>query len=1101
MDCNVPLSNPSLVHVAPMKVLWIYSQRDLKEAFITPPFMMPLIQTKLSYQLGCRLAKGPRQDTSRVSGEKSTTGQISKQKKSGSKDGLNILQWNAEGLGVNKPIELKKLLKEKNIHLALIQETKLKSRLPPSFPGYDVYHCDCKNQCQGIMTLIRSDIQATVSKIQTNDRNDIHHIHIWQDGRKYTVYNIYSPPNVAFDAKLQGINFKKTILAGDTNGHSPIWGYEDTNPSGKNIEELVNSTNLILLQNKNTKPTLFHRPSGKTYRPDHTMISADLDDLHHMEILEDLGSDHLPIHINIKTKTGGDKKKREPRWNYSKADWNSFRKTTDEMISRLDNSSSTEQQLTEFTEAILKAANCSIPKGSREKYNIIWSAELQEAINNRKKARKAAEKNPSVENKREFNRCTAKTKLISRDLKRTSWEKKTRSLDLRKDGKKAWRLLHKLSGKNKRSNPVPLSTPSGGKATTDAKKAETFNKFYSSIRNKRRKVLDSSFKTMTKKMEKRLGPLASIFTESFTSTELEQSLNKCKLKKAPGPDKVSNDMLVQLSTYGKQVLLKLLNQSWKTGKLPKSWKTAIVVPTLKKDKPKDQPSSFRPISLTSCICKVMERMINARLYWWLEKSKTINPNQAGFRSGRQTIDQLIRLTQQVADGFQDGEHTAAVFVDLQQAYDHVWKQGLLFKMQKLEIQGNMYHWIKSFLQERSIATKVNGVLSKRRSITDGIPQGSALSCTLFLIFINDLPDCLGVQNAMFADDLVFWITGSDINKMQRKLNQALSNLSLFCDLWKLKVNCRKTVYTLFTLSNTISHTNLDLKIQGSTITKDGNPCYLGIKLDTRLTFKDHILDVSAKVSKRLNLLKRLASTNWGSNKNTLRQLYTGYVRAVLDYSAPLQVTASKHNQKMLDRKQNEALRFVCGALRSTPSSACEIDANIEPLNIRRDRCAALTLERIKRMEEDNPCRDMTSKWKQKTRIKKTSFLRKTTEIATSFQFPEQREISTPITSRSPHTEWKLPKISKGLIQKGDKSMPSNILKTIAYETIDRYSPTSIKAYTDGSAEKATRNGGYGSYICIPQQETPTSIKGPCGKFCNNYDAEIFAIKETVLKLV
>merc|ERR1711879_1121206 len=114
-------------------------------------------------------------------------------------------------------------------------------------------------------------------------------------------------------------------------------------------------------------------------------------------------------------------------------------------------------------------------------------------------------------------------------------------------------------------------------------------------------------------------------------------------------------------------------------------------------------------------------------------------------------------------------------------------------------------------------------------------------------------------------------------------------------------------------------------------------------------------DISIKITKRLNLLKRLASTNWGSNKHKLRQLYTGYVRAILDYSAPLQITASKHNQKKLDCKQNEALRFVCGALKSTPSSACEVDANIEPLNIRRERNAALTEERFKRMEEDNPC--------------------------------------------------------------------------------------------------------------------------------------------------
>ena len=175
-------------------------------------------------------------------------------------------------------------------------------------------------------------------------------------------------------------------------------------------------------------------------------------------------------------------------------------------------------------------------------------------------------------------------------------------------------------------------------------------------------------------------------------------------------------------------------------------------------------------------------MINARLYWWLEKTKSLNPSQSGFRRGRQTIDQLIRLTQQVADGFQEKEHTAAVFVDLQQAYDHVWRQGLLFKMQKLGIQGNMYEWIKAFLQDRSISTKVNCAMSKKRAFTEGIPQGSALSCTLFLIFINDLPECLNVQNALFADDLVLWITGNDTTKMQMKLNKALSNLTTYCEL-------------------------------------------------------------------------------------------------------------------------------------------------------------------------------------------------------------------------------------------------------------------------------------------------------------------------------
>ena len=253
------------------------------------------------------------------------------------------------------------------------------------------------------MTLIRSDMQSTVHKIKTNDKNDIQLIQLWHEGRKYSVYNIYSPPNTAFDAKLQGINFKKTILAGDTNGHSPVWVYEDTNPSGKNIEELINSTNLILMQDDKSKPTLFHRPSGKTFRPDHTMISADLSEHCQVEVLEDMGSDHLPILITIQTKKGTHTK-REPRWNYSKADWDTYRNKTDEKFSQIDNKQSVEKQIEDFTASILQAAQCSIPKGTRKKHHPTWSTELQEAINTRRKARKAAEKNPTTDNKREYNR-------------------------------------------------------------------------------------------------------------------------------------------------------------------------------------------------------------------------------------------------------------------------------------------------------------------------------------------------------------------------------------------------------------------------------------------------------------------------------------------------------------------------------------------------------------------------------------------------------------------------------------------------------------------------------------------------------------------------
>ena len=163
---------------------------------------------------------------------------------------------------------------------------------------------------------------------------------------------------------------------------------------------------------------------------------------------------------------------------------------------------------------------------------------------------------------------------------------------------------------------------------------------YASIAKKqKRDNLDRAFKKLTRGMEKRNGPFDSLFVKKFTRTELDNSLKKCKLGKAPGPDEVTSDTLIQLSEYDKAMLLKIINKTWDSGSLPQIWKTANIVPILKNGKPKNKVSSYRPISLTSCISKVAERMINARLYHWLEKMENSIPTkQALEKADKQLIN-------------------------------------------------------------------------------------------------------------------------------------------------------------------------------------------------------------------------------------------------------------------------------------------------------------------------------------------------------------------------------------------------------------------------------------------------------------------------------
>ena len=208
---------------------------------------------------------------------------------------------------------------------------------------------------------------------------------------------------------------------------------------------------------------------------------------------------------------------------------------------------------------------------------------------------------------------------------------------------------------------------------------------------------------------------------------MDRAFKKLKTKKAPGPDKITNEMLLKLGNKAKIILLKFINKTWAEGYIPKAWRTANIKPIPKKDKPANEPNNFRPISLTSSIGKLAERMVNHRLYRWLEDNNIIDNSQAGFRKGCRTEDQLFYFTQKTMDSFQDGKHTTAVFVDLQQAYDTVWRQGLFNKMSKMGVHGKMYCWIKAFLTNRTIQTTVENCTSSKRTLEEGLPQAQPFS--------------------------------------------------------------------------------------------------------------------------------------------------------------------------------------------------------------------------------------------------------------------------------------------------------------------------------------------------------------------------------------
>ncbi|GFS79338.1 probable RNA-directed DNA polymerase from transposon BS [Trichonephila clavipes] len=360
-----------------------------------------------------------------------------------------------------------------------------------------------------------------------------------------------------------------------------------------------------------------------------------------------------------------------------------------------------------------------------------------------------------------------------------------------------------------------------------------------------------------------------IFHRNFSISELREAVGHIRCAKSPGPDNFYPEFLKHLGCNALSVLLTLYNHSWKYG-VPAIWKKAIVVPIPKKNKPLDDLNSYRPISLTSILSKVMERMITSRLDWYLETNNLLTSSQAGFRKCQSTNQQVVFLGQSIKDALDQRYSALALFVDFEAAFDKVWRLKCIQKLQTLGVCNNMLMGIRNFISQRFSAVRLGNAISSFKQSETGLPQGTVISPILFNIFINDLPDLLasdGLTNtALFADDLAIWCSTPkrDQSKLNTILNLTLERLHLWCIENNMTVNLKKTTCQFFTLNR--QPFSPQLVYNGMPVQQSDVSIYLGCALDNKLKWTKHAELVVSKARKRLSILKRLTGVKWGCNR-------------------------------------------------------------------------------------------------------------------------------------------------------------------------------------------------------------------------------------------
>ena len=646
---------------------------------------------------------------------------------------MSILQWNINSFEQNRP-ELEYLLQQ-NPSLICLQETKAKEALKlRGFTSFNVFSKAADNRaCGGVSILVKNNVPKQRIPIVSNIQCVAVKVSLH---KSFTVCCVYIPPSRSFSTDdLEHIYSQlpaPAMLVGDFNAHHVAWGNNNTDARGKIVDDFISRDSLSLMNDGSF--TYLHPGNGAQTAIDLSICHPSLFLDFKWKVTEDLcGSDHFPIFIDPVLPSPDES---PPRWILSKANWELFSELCEEQITPeiFKNIENNANPITIFTGKIIEIADKCIPKssGKSKKRKRPWfNQECKDVINNRKKALLQFQRNPNNENVIHFKHLKAQARRVIRNSKRQSWQNYVSTLNNQTPTKKVWNMIQKISGKHVKnslnmlekngqliSNPEDISETL---AESFAKKSSNQNysdKFQSYQQKEEEKIIN--FKTKKSKQ----------YNKKITLKELKRSIAKSK-NTSPGPDMIHYQLLKHLPISCLQILLNILNYIWEGSDFPAEWRDATIIPIPKPGKDATLEDNYRPISLTSCLCKTMERIINDRLVYYLEKNNLLTNLQSGLRKSRSTTDHLIRLETFIRRSFVKGEHCVGVFFDLEKAYDMTWKYGIMKDLFDLGLRGNLPIFINKFLHNRFFQVRVGSTLSHDFFQEQGVPQGSILSVTLF----------------------------------------------------------------------------------------------------------------------------------------------------------------------------------------------------------------------------------------------------------------------------------------------------------------------------------------------------------------------------------
>lgn len=711
------------------------------------------------------------------------------------------------------------------------------------------------------------------------------------------------------------------IVLGDFNFHHHLWGSSSCDIWGKKLIDLLDNFNLCLLNDG--RPTRRSSPVQGPSAVDLSFCSNSLAS----NFLWDIdrfayGSDHLPIIISFVNRAFSFVPPPPLlKYNLNRAKWEVFSDSIDCKMASLPHLKSDNmlECLDAFYKCLTNTANECFPI---KKNGLIrrssppwWDDECTNSIKLRKQAEKLYCNSMTLDNFINYKHVLAKTKRFLKKKKFTSWRKFCSSLSPSSRSSIVWQSIRRFRASQvcSRFNLPPFSSWT-----------EHFLD----------KLAPPYVPTFEECYPAQAIPTVHPLDHLFTICELKSVLSHVK-DSAPGMDGIPYSFIVHCPDTSLNYFLEIINSVFVSGSIPSQWKSQLVIPILKPDKDPASFESYRPIALSSVLCKLLEHLIKNRLEWFVENRELLSANQFGFRKSRSTLDNLSILTTDIRLAFSRNESLVAVFLDINSAYDSVNLSLLKNKMLNIGFPPGLTHFIFRLMIGRSISLRLFDRVISNRLIWKGLPQGSVLSPLLYNIYTRDLdsvicPNCKCLQ---FADDVVVYLSVKKIEFGVNVINNSLYLLNSWLDSHGLLFSYSKCKSVIFSRKRVIPP--VTITIGDNVIDILPHVKFLGVFLDSKLSFKKHIEFILAKCEKNLNILRVLSGVWWGSHPFCQRLIYNAIIRSVIDYGCIILEPCNYGALHKLDLIQYRALRIIIGAMKSSPVNALQVECADPPYKLRR----------------------------------------------------------------------------------------------------------------------------------------------------------------------